>query len=95
MTPLLWTRRAREDLIDIWSFIAVDNTAAADRLLDSLVERAEILRLHPDAGPLREDIAPQLRVLSFPPYVLLYRSVDEMIEIVRVVHGARDQAALI
>ena len=95
MSTLLWTPKANDDLIDIWTFVAVENPGAADRLLDSLVERASVLVSHPHAGPVRRDIAPELRMLASPPYVILYRTIGTDIEIVRVVHGARDQTTLL
>ena len=40
-------------------------------------------------GPLREDLAKDLRAFVIGNYVLLYRERPFGVEIVRVVHGAR------
>ena len=41
-------------------------------------------------GRLRPDIAPELRYLAVGNYLILYRTVPNGIQIVRVIHGARD-----
>lgn len=87
---VLRTRRARRDLIDIWRHIGRDDPAAADRLLDRIDARCALLAEHPQLGPERADIRPGLRYVVIERYVILYRSVEGGVEIVRVVHGARD-----
>lgn len=91
---LLRTPAAERDLIDIWTYIAADNPDAADRLLDAIADRIEQLRKHPRMGRLRPDIAVDARFLPIGNRVVLYRLTDEVIEIVRVVHGARDVTSL-
>ncbi len=87
---VLRTRRGRQDLIDIWRHIGRDDPAAADRLLDRIDARCALLAEHPQLGPERADIRPGLRYLVVERYVILYRTVEGGVEIVRVVHGARD-----
>jgi toxin ParE1/3/4 len=55
------TNRADEDLIEIWSYIAVDNISAADRVLDAIEARWDNLARHPYSGVARDDIAPGIR----------------------------------
>lgn len=89
-TPL-----AAQDLEDIWFFVAQDDPAAADRLLDTLDEKIRLLADNPHMGPARPDIAKDLRYHPVGNYLLLYRVVDSGIELVRVVHGARDLFGLL
>ena len=84
------TAQAEEDLIDIWLYIAQDNPAAADRLLDKIDGKILLLAEQPAIGPAREDIAPDLRYLPLGNYLILYRIILDGIEIVRVVQGARN-----
>jgi toxin ParE1/3/4 len=84
------TAQAEEDLIDIWLYIAQDNPAAADRLLDKIDGKIRLLAEQPAIGPAREDIAPDLRYLPLGNYLILYRIILDGIEIVRVVQGARN-----
>lgn len=81
--------RAEEDLLDIWLSIALHNEAAADRLLDQIKEHWYLLADHPHAGPARDDIAPGVRHLVIGEYLTLYRIVDGVVEILRVLHGRR------
>lgn len=83
------TAQARADLLAIWREVAMDNSAAADRLYDLLEARVRILETFPEAGVARPDIASEARMLIEPPYLLLYRLIPGGVQIVRVLHGAR------
>jgi toxin ParE1/3/4 len=85
-----YTVRARRDLIDIWQEVSEVNPAAADDLYNRLEARVEILRRFPQSGPLRPEIAPEARVLIELPYLILYRIIPAGVQIVRVLHGARN-----
>lgn len=54
----------REDLLDVWGSIAVDDEAAADRVLDRIERVLGMLAEHPRAGRARPEIGGSLR--SFP-----------------------------
>jgi toxin ParE1/3/4 len=88
------TPRARDDLDEIWLYIAGDNMDAADRLIDAISSRCRSLADFPDLGPARPDIAPDARMLTIDNYIVLYRRDGDDIEIVRVTHGARRLEAL-
>lgn len=90
MPRVVFSRQAREELIAIWSYIAKDDEAAADRVLDRLEEAAERLAANPQMGAARDDIRPGLRHLVSGSYLLLYRVEEDGVEIVRAVHGRRD-----
>lgn len=60
------TEEARQDLDEIWLYIAEDSPAAADRFLDTLYERLVLLAGQPLLGRLRPELAPNLR--SFPSW---------------------------
>ncbi len=44
-------------------------------------------------GRTRDDLSPGLRSLSFGRYVIFYLPVDDGIDVVRVLHSARDIGA--
>ena len=90
MARVRHTVRARRDLIDIWLELAADNPAAAEEVYRRLEARVEILGKFPQAGPLRPAIAADARVLVEPPYLILYRVISDGVQIVRVLHGARN-----
>jgi toxin ParE1/3/4 len=54
----------------------------------------ELLRRFPFAGPARERLAPGLRVTFHSPYAIYYTPLPDAVMIIRVLHGARDVAAL-
>ena len=86
MPSVVFTKKAREDLIDIWLHIAEDDPTAADRVLDRLDDAASHLADHPEMGAARDDIRPGLRYLISGSYLLLYRITDAEVEIVRATH---------
>jgi toxin ParE1/3/4 len=94
MPTIKRTAQAEEDLIDIWLYIAHDDVRAADRVLDDIEEKLLLLADQPGVGPARSDIAPELRYSPVRRYLILYRQITDGIEIVRVVHGARDVPTL-
>jgi toxin ParE1/3/4 len=81
---------ARADLEQIWLFIAQDDPAVADRFVRRIVARFPVLASMPLMGRQREDLAARLRSLPVSSYIIFYRPIEEGIEIVRVLHGARD-----
>ncbi len=50
MAELTWTAEAERWLRDIHDFIAQDNPAAATRTIETLYQKAEILREFPESG---------------------------------------------
>lgn len=89
MLPIIRTERADEDLIEIWLAIARHNPEAADRVLDAIEKRWELLSLYPYSGMEREEIAPGIRHQVEGHYLTLYRVAAHGIEIVRVLYGRR------
>jgi toxin ParE1/3/4 len=81
---------ARSDLDEIWLYIAEDNIEAADRFIQQIVLRFPKLVARPDLGRRREELLPRLRSYPVGRYVIFYRPFDNGVEIIRVLHGARD-----
>jgi toxin ParE1/3/4 len=91
-----FTGPAREDLFEIWEFVARDDIDAADRVIAGLQAAAGKLVAHPQLGRSRPALAaPEIRFLSGGAYLLVYRAPGKEIEILRVLHGARDLGALL
>ncbi|MCF6286456.1 MAG: type II toxin-antitoxin system RelE/ParE family toxin [Candidatus Hydrogenedentes bacterium] len=88
------TVQADEDLIEIWSYIARDNMDAADALIDNIETKVKLLADNPRIGAARDEIAKGLRLFTLGNYALLYREIPGGIELVRVVHGARNLPGL-
>ena len=95
MRQLRVTDEARADLTENWLYVAQDNEDAANALTDRIVKTFEQLLIVPGMGRERNDIAPGLRSFPVGRYLIFYRFIDEGLEIVRVLHGARDLESLL
>ena len=86
------TRRplAAADILEIWDHIAEDSLDQADRWIDKLDEKFGILATQPLMGRAREELAADLRSFPFGRYVIFYMPVQDGIDVVRVLHSARD-----
>ena len=88
--------QAAADLIDIASYIAEDNPDAAERFLDAAEAAFDLLASMPSMGRAVTFQSPATqgirvwRIQGFERYLIFYRAVEGGIEIVRVLHGARD-----
>ena len=94
MSQLKFSRRSQRDLNEIWERIAEDNRAAAERFTADIRQRCRVLADNPRLGPARDELRPGLRSFSLGRFVIFYRLLDDGIQVVRVVHGARNIGAL-
>ncbi len=76
--------------MEIWSYIADDSVENADKFIDNLHETTKVLATQSGAGRRREELAPGILSFPFGRYIIFYRASQGSIEIVRVLHGARD-----
>lgn len=95
MPRILRKPRARADLLDLWNYVADDSPANADRLLDKINKHCQTLARFPKMGRVRNELAPSLRSFPVGNYVIFYREIPKGIEIIRVLHGARDIEAIL
>jgi toxin ParE1/3/4 len=94
MPEIILEDAAREDLIDIWQYIARDNPQAADRMLDRIWDGFRVVAKFPQGGTLRPELALNLRCYTVGNYVIYFRPLIDGIEVARVLHGARDVDAI-
>ncbi|MCR9257402.1 MAG: type II toxin-antitoxin system RelE/ParE family toxin [Alphaproteobacteria bacterium] len=87
---LIWSRSAADDLTEIRSFIRSDNPNAARMVARRILESANRLRDFPDIGREGTIAGTRERVVAGLPYILVYRPRSEAVEILRVLHGARN-----
>ena len=80
---------AEEDVCDIWLYIADDNVAAADRLLDRFTRTFELLAKNPQIGQAQDHLRPGLRRFVVGNYLVFFQPCDDGLLIVRVLHAAR------
>jgi len=85
---------AGADIIDIWAFIAEDSVSHADAWVDRLNGKLHVLATQPLMGRSRDELSPGLRSQPFGRYVIFYQPLSDGIDVVRVIHSARDIGAL-
>ena len=93
MVGLQWTSEAKKWLHDIHSYISQDNPLAAEKVINGIIEKAEMLREFPEIGQL---IFPEmergLRMLLYGHYRIVYLldKSGKNISIIGVYHGSLD-----
>ena len=90
MPRVVRTPQADDDLWEILVYIARDNEDAAFRLIDAIDERFEMLARFPMGGQARPELLPNLRSFPVGRYLIFYRPIEDGIEVLRVLHGARN-----
>jgi toxin ParE1/3/4 len=90
MALIFRSPRAVTDILEIVERIANDNPTAAGRFLEEIDRLLTRLSEFPGLGPARDELLPGLRSIPHSNYLLFYRPVTNGIELVRVLHGARD-----
>ena len=84
------TTPAREDLLDIWAYIAGHDETAADKYLERLRKRALQLIKHPELGRKRDEIIPGIRSLLFRNHLIFCRVETSAIQVLRILHVNMD-----
>lgn len=96
MTSIQKRPQVIRDLIELATYIAEDNMDASDRFLVAAEETFKQLAQTPKMGKRCQfshsnliDVRQQA-IKGFRRYLIFYRLIDSGVEILRVIHGARD-----
>lgn len=97
---ITWRDLAVEDLTKTYDWLEQESSCSGERLLDSVEATIDLLLDNPRAGRVREfecQVVQDIRslVLDGLPYVIFYRAHPDELEIVRLLHGARDLLRLV
>jgi plasmid stabilization system protein ParE len=86
---------AAQDIREIWAYIAGDSIKAARRIRLQIFDACQRIAENPEIGHRREDLTDK-PVLFWPAgsYLIIYAA-RKPVEIVRVLHGARDIPSLL
>ncbi len=91
MTPVRISAEAEADLDAIWLHIASNSPVNADKFLERLITTlTNTLSTAPLAGRTRDEFGAGLRSFPVENYIAFYRANKSAVEIVRIIHGARD-----
>jgi addiction module RelE/StbE family toxin len=96
MGKIKWTQKSSLHLQAIHEYIAKDSKTYATRFIKSLIKATEKLENMPLCGR----VVPELegygfREVIYRNYRIVYRLTDDAIEILAVVHGAREISKVI
>ncbi len=95
MKAFVLTEQAATDVDEIWEYVAENSIDTADRIRVALYGAMQKLADMPGMGHRRLDFADdQHRFWVVSPYVIVYRQDTEPLQIIRVLHGARDIQSL-
>ena len=89
---IVWTESANDDLKQIVSFIAIDDSDVAEKFGLSIIDQVETLSMHPRLGRIvPEEQIEEIRELILSPYRIVYEiyEKEKVIYVVRVWHSAR------
>jgi len=94
MSKYPFTPQAVADLFEIWTFIAQDNPTAADRVEEAVYRAGNFLADSPLVERMRKDLTPlPVRFWVVQPYlnyIIVYNPEKEPLQIIRILHSARD-----
>jgi toxin ParE1/3/4 len=97
---VVYLQKSQEDIDDITYYMGQDNFAASEAFIDAVEATCELLTGSPDIGSTRHFRNPRFSglrmfpVKKFDNYLIFYQATEKELLIVRVLHGARDLAAL-
>jgi plasmid stabilization system protein ParE len=96
MKPFKLSPQAARDIRQIWAYIAPDSLKAARRVRLLIFDACRQIARTPRIGHRREDLTDK-PVLFWPvgSYLIAYNPARSPVEVVRVLHGARDVPSLL
>jgi toxin ParE1/3/4 len=90
MMIIKWTKGARTDLVDIFTYIAEDSLSAARKLRAKLKRSVSELHKHPAIGRVVPEFGnAAIRERIVVPYRVIYLVQGKMVFILGILHGHR------
>jgi toxin ParE1/3/4 len=90
MAHVIRSDQAQRDLDEILDYLDSQSTQAADRFAVKFEQTCNLHAAHPQIGASAEECATNLRQFTVWNYAVFYRPVEDGIEVIRIIHGARD-----
>jgi toxin ParE1/3/4 len=94
MSIYIISPEASKDLDEIIDYFVSLNLEAGERFVNAFEQKCKNLVNFPNMGRSYAEIEPTLRGVLLDKYIILYRLIEDGIEIVRVVSGYRDLESL-
>jgi toxin ParE1/3/4 len=89
---------AVQDVDDIFAFLAKQSIKTARRFCEAVADTIDLIEAEPQLGMRWNARSARLEALrwrkvdNFSKYLIFYRTLEDRLEIVRIVHGSRDLA---
>jgi toxin ParE1/3/4 len=80
---------ARQDLLDIFHYIAADKPQAAVDFIQELEQRCQLLPNFPNLGTALHHVVPLLRLLVVRGYGIYFRPLENVVRIERILSPGR------
>ena len=95
MTLEAWyAPEARQDIYECAEYFERRDDAVADRFREAVQQTIKMLCGNPELGErFRKDLTGTIRrrgILHFTNYLIFYRREDSQLQVLRIIHGARD-----
>ncbi len=90
MARVEYSPDAKADLREIWDYVSEDSQLQADRLIERFREKLTYLAKWNTMGRPRPELTAKCRSFPFGKYCLYFRPLEDGIEVLRVLHSARD-----
>lgn len=93
MPRLIFDEKAEADLDGIYDYIGIENQspAAADEFIDAIRRACEPYARQPLMGEPRTELGPDIRSFTHTRnYIVIYRALDDGIDVLRIIQTARD-----
>jgi len=85
-----WMPSAKANLRAIRDYVAIDSQYYADKLVDEMTQAVKRLEVFPKSGRIVPEINdPAVREIIYSSYRIIYKLVENKIQIVAVIHGKR------
>jgi plasmid stabilization system protein ParE len=98
MSGFILAPSAKGDLVEIWKYYAIEvgDVDLADRMQAEIFKGIRNIARNPGIGHFRRDLSDEpLKFWRVRGYLIIYRVKAKPIQIVRILHGARDVAAIL
>ncbi|MGL4514033.1 MAG: type II toxin-antitoxin system RelE/ParE family toxin [Lacipirellulaceae bacterium] len=92
--PVVYSSSCLADLYGIWTYHAEHSVETADRMVTAINDRIDGLSRFPLIGERQPRFGPRTRRTLCRGYVIYYEVADDRVDVLRVVHGARDTTSL-
>jgi toxin ParE1/3/4 len=92
---VIWSTPARNDLKQIYDYIAKDSKYYATNVVEKIITKAENINEFPEIGRVVPEIGDEnVRELIIYSYRLIYEVVPDNVQILAIIHGKRDFSSL-